>query len=327
MKKRRLGVKGPEVPAIGLGCMGMSIQYGEIDEDKSIDTIQYALDIGLNLLNTADMYGNGRNETLISSAIESRRNEVIINTKFGNVINPDGSRSKNGRPEYVRQACDKSLQRLRTDYIDIYSQHRVDPEVPIEETVGAMARLIEAGKVRYIGLSEAAPETIRRAHKESPITCVETEYSLWTRDVEAEILPLCEESGISLIPYAPLGRGFLTGTIKSSDDLNEADRRRAHPRFFEENIKKNKVKVAIIESIAEKNGLKPAQIALAWVLSKNNQIVPIPGTKHRKYLDENIRAIDVNLTDEEIKLLEKTFPAGETVGERYPVGEMKHLGL
>ncbi len=327
MKKRRLGVKGPEVPAIGLGCMGMSIQYGEIDEDKSIDTIQYALDIGLNLLNTADMYGNGRNETLISSAIESRRNEVIINTKFGNVINPDGSRSKNGRPEYVRQACDKSLQRLRTDYIDIYSQHRVDPEVPIEETVGAMARLIEEGKVRYIGLSEAAPETIRRAHKESPITCVETEYSLWTRDVEAEILPLCEESGISLIPYAPLGRGFLTGTIKSSDDLNEADRRRAHPRFFEENIKKNKVKVAIIESIAEKNGLKPAQIALAWVLSKNNQIVPIPGTKHRKYLDENIRAIDVNLTDEEIKLLEKTFPAGETVGERYPVGEMKHLGL
>jgi len=327
VKKRRLGVKGPEVPAIGLGCMGMSIQYGEIDEDKSIDTIQYALDIGLNLLNTADMYGNGRNETLISSAIESRRNEVIINTKFGNVINPDGSRSKNGRPEYVRQACDKSLQRLRTDYIDIYSQHRVDPEVPIEETVGAMARLIEEGKVRYIGLSEAAPETIRRAHKESPITCVETEYSLWTRDVEAEILPLCEESGISLIPYAPLGRGFLTGTIKSSDDLNEADRRRAHPRFFEENIKKNKVKVAIIESIAEKNGLKPAQIALAWVLSKNNQIVPIPGTKHRKYLDENIRAIDVNLTDEEIKLLEKTFPAGETVGERYPVGEMKHLGL
>jgi len=327
VKKRRLGVEGPEVPAIGLGCMGMSIQYGEIDEDKSIDTIQYALDIGLNLLNTADMYGNGRNETLISSAIESRRNEVIINTKFGNVINPDGSRSKNGRPEYVRQACDKSLQRLRTDYIDIYSQHRVDPEVPIEETVGAMARLIEEGKVRYIGLSEAAPETIRRAHKESPITCVETEYSLWTRDVEAEILPLCEESGISLIPYAPLGRGFLTGTIKSSDDLNEADRRRAHPRFFEENIKKNKVKVAIIESIAEKNGLKPAQIALAWVLSKNNQIVPIPGTKHRKYLDENIRAIDVNLTDEEIKLLEKTFPAGETVGERYPVGEMKHLGL
>ncbi|MEE2999858.1 MAG: aldo/keto reductase [Pseudomonadota bacterium] len=327
MKKRRLGVEGPEVPAIGLGCMGMSIQYGEIDEDKSIDTIQYALDIGLNLLNTADMYGNGRNETLISSAIENRRNEVIINTKFGNVINPDGSRSKNGRPEYVRQACDKSLQRLRTDYIDIYSQHRVDPEVPIEETVGAMARLIEEGKVRYIGLSEAAPETIRRAHKESPITCVETEYSLWTRDVEAEILPLCEELGISLIPYAPLGRGFLTGTIKSSDDLNEADRRRAHPRFFEENIKKNKVKVAIIESIAEKNGLKPAQIALAWVLSKNNQIVPIPGTKHRKYLDENIRAIDVNLTDEEIKLLEKTFPAGETVGERYPVGEMKHLGL
>ena len=327
MKKRRLGVKGPEVPAIGLGCMGMSIQYGEIDEDKSIDTIQYALDIGLNLLNTADMYGNGRNETLISSAIENRRNEVIINTKFGNVINPDGSRSKNGRPEYVRQACDKSLERLKTDYIDIYSQHRVDPEVPIEETVGAMARLIEEGKVRYIGLSEAAPETIRRAHKESPITCVETEYSLWTRDVEAEILPLCEELGISLIPYAPLGRGFLTGTIKSSDDLNEADRRRAHPRFFEENIKKNKVKVAIIESIAEKNGLKPAQIALAWVLSKNNQIVPIPGTKHRKYLDENIRAIDVNLTDEENKLLEKTFPAGETVGERYPVGEMKHLGL
>jgi len=327
MLKRKLGSQGLEVPAIGLGCMGMTIQYGELDDEKSINTINYALDVGLNLLNTADMYGNGKNETLIASAIKGRRQEVILNTKFGNVVNPDGSRGISGRPEYVKEACDKSLQRLKTDYIDIYSQHRVDPEVPIEDTVGAIARLVEEGKVRYVGLSEAAAATIRRAHQETAITCVETEYSLWTRDVEEQILPTCQELGISLMPYAPLGRGFLTGSIKSTDDLIEGDRRLDHPRFSDENIKKNMIKVGEIETIAEKNGFKPAQIALAWVLSRDDLIVPIPGTKHRKYVDENIRATDIILTDEQIQTLEKAFPIGETSGERYPLGGMKTLGL
>jgi len=327
MLKRKLGSQGLEVPAIGLGCMGMTIQYGELDDEKSINTINYALDVGLNLLNTADMYGNGKNETLIASAIKGRRQEVILNTKFGNVVNPDGSRGISGRPEYVKEACDKSLQRLKTDYIDIYSQHRVDPEVPIEDTVGAIARLVEEGKVRYVGLSEAAAATIRRAHQETAITCVETEYSLWTRDVEEQILPTCQELGISLMPYAPLGRGFLTGSIKSTDDLIEGDRRLDHPRFSDENIKKNMIKVGEIETIAKKNGFKPAQIALAWVLSRDDLIVPIPGTKHRKYVDENIRATDIILTDEQIQTLEKAFPIGETSGERYPLGGMKTLGL
>ena len=327
MIKRKLGSQGLEVPAIGLGCMGMSVEYGELDEDKSIDTIQYAIEIGLNLLVTSDMYGNGRNETLISSAIGNSRMEILLSTKFGNIINSDGSRGINGRPDYVREACEKSLQRLKTDYIDIYSQHRVDPSVPIEETVGEMARLVEEGKVLYIGLSEAASETIRRANNEFPISCVETEYSLWSRDVETDILPTCRELGISLVPYSPLGRGFLTGTIKSSDDLSEKDRRRDHPRFFEENIQKNKAKVEVIEILASKNGLKPAQIALAWVLSQHDQIVPIPGTKHRKFLDENIRAIDIILTEEQKKELDNAFPLGETSGLRYPSSQMNKLGL
>ena len=327
MIKRKLGSQGLEVPAIGLGCMGMSVEYGELDEDKSIDTIQYAIEVGLNLLVTSDMYGNGRNETLISSAIGNSRAEVLLSTKFGNIINSDGTRGVNGRPEYVRQACERSLERLKTDYIDIYSQHRVDPDVPIEETVGEMARLVEEGKVRYIGLSEAAPETIRRANNEFPISCVETEYSLWSRDVETEILPTCTELGISLVPYSPLGRGFLTGTIKSSDDLSEKDRRRDHPRFFEENIQENKAKVEILEILARKNGLKPAQIALAWVLSQHDQIVPIPGTKHRKFLDENIRAIDIVLSQEQKKELNNAFPLGETSGLRYPSSQMQNLGL
>jgi len=327
MLKRKLGSQGLEVPAIGLGCMGMTIQYGELNDEKSINTINYALDVGLNLLNTADMYGDGKNEALIASAIKDRRQEVILNTKFGNVVNPDGSRGISGRPEYVKEACNKSLQRLKTDYIDIYSQHRVDPEVPIEDTVGAIARLIEEGKVRYAGLSEAAAATIHRAHQETAITCVETEYSLWTRDVEEQILPTCQELGISLMPYAPLGRGFLTGSIKSTDDLIEGDRRLDHPRFSDENIKINMIKVGAIETIAEKSGFKPAQIALAWVLSRDDLIVPIPGTKHRKYVDENIRATDIILTDEQILALEKAFPIGETSGERYPLGGMKTLGL
>ena len=247
MQKRLLGGQGLEVPAIGLGCMGMTIQYGELDDQQSIEAIHYALDVGLNLLITADAYGNGKNETLVASAIKDRRTEVILSTKFGNSRTSDGkggfTSTVSGRPEYVMEACEKSLQRLNTDYIDIYTQHRVDPDVPIEETVGAMDQLVKEGKVRYLGLSEAAPETIRRAHHETPISCVETEYSLWTRDVEAEILPTCQNLGISLMPYAPLGRGFLTGSIKSADDLIEGDRRAAHPRFNQDNIDKNKAKL------------------------------------------------------------------------------------
>ena len=327
MLTRKLGNQGLEVPAIGLGCMGMTIKYGELDDERSIATIHHALDVGLNLLNTADYYGKGKNETLICSAIKGRRPEFLINTKFGNITKRDGSGGIDGRPEYVRHACEASLKRLGTDFIDIFSQHRVDTEVPIEETVGAMARLIEEGKVRYIGLSEAAPETIRRAHKEFPISCVETEYSLWSREVEAEILPTCQELGISLMPYAPLGRGFLTGSIKSVDDLIEGDRRRDHPRFSAENIAKNKTKVSIIEKLAEQSGFKPAQISLAWVLAKDNSIVPIPGTKHPKYIDENIRAVDIILSEAQIKELDNTFTIGDTSGERYPAGQMKKLSL
>ncbi|MBT4939788.1 MAG: aldo/keto reductase [Rhodospirillaceae bacterium] len=322
MRTRKLGSQGLEVPAIGLGCMGMTIQYGELDDVESAATINHALDIGLSLLNTSDAYGKGKNETLIGEAIKGRRDDVIINTKFGNVS--DGT---NGRPEYVKEACEASLQRLGIDHIEIYSQHRVDTEVPIEETVGAMKRLIDEGKVSYLGLSEAAPETIRRAHAEAPITCVETEYSLWSRDVEAEILPTCQELGISLMPYAPLGRGFLTGTIKSADDLIEGDRRSAHPRFAQENIEENNRKVAVIEKIAESRGFKPAQVAIAWVLAQDELIVPIPGTKHRKYLDENVRATDIALLDDQIQQLNDAFPSGETAGDRYPAGQMKRLGL
>ena len=327
MLKRKLGSQGLEVPAIGLGCMGMTIQYGALDDEESIATIHHALDIGLNLLNTSDAYGKGKNETLICTAIKDRRSDILINTKFGQMTKPDGSAGVDGRPEYVKEACEASLKRLKTDFIDIFSQHRVDTDVPIEETVGSMARLVEEGKVRYIGLSEAAPETIRRAHEEFPISCVETEYSLWSRDVEAEILPTCQELGISLMPYAPLGRGFLTGTIKSSSDLIEGDRRRNHPRFSDENISKNKIKVGVIERVAEKSGFKPAQIALAWVLAKDDRIVPIPGTKHRKFIDENIRAVDIVLSEAQIEELDDAFPVGETSGERYPAGQMKKLGL
>lgn len=327
MRTRKLGSQGLQVPGIGLGCMGMTIQYGKLDDVESVATIHHAIDIGLNLLNTSDAYGKGKNETLICSAIKDRRSEVILNTKFGQMTNSDGTGGVDGRPVYVKSACEASLKRLGTDYIDVFSQHRVDTDVPIEETVGAMARLIEEGKVRYIGLSEAAPETIRRAHLESPISCVETEYSLWSREVEAEILPTCRELGISLMPYAPLGRGFLTGTIKSIDDLIEGDRRSDHPRFTAENIAENNAKVAVIEEIAKAGGFKPAQVAIAWVLAQDSMIVPIPGTKHRKYIDENARALDIVFRDDQLKALSNAFPVGDTAGERYPAGQMKKLGL
>ena len=325
MKKRKLGKDGPEIAAIGLGCMGMPVQYGDLDDEQSINTIHHALDVGVNLINSADMYGWGKNEELISIAIKDRRNDVILNTKFGQVRNPDGTGGVNGRPEYVKEACEASLSRLGTDFIDVYSQHRVDTDVPIEETVGAMSRLVEQGKVRYIGLSEASPDTIRRAQKTYSIVCVETEYSLWSRDVEPEILPTCQELGISLMAYAPLGRGFLSGTIRTVNDLIEDDRRRDHPRFSSENMDDNIKKVEVMEEVAEAKGFKPAQIAIAWVLHQDPNIVPIPGTKRIKYLDENIRATDLVLTDEDVDKLVRAFPAGETSGLRYPEPQMKRL--
>ena len=327
MKTRTLGKDGLEVSAIGLGCMGMSLQYGELDDDESIATINHALDQGLTLINTADAYVKGTNEQLIAKAISGRRGDALLNSKFGQVTNPDGSGGVNGRPEYVQEACEASLSRLGVEYLDIYSQHRVDTDVPIEETVGAMARLIEQGKVRYIGLSEAAPETIRRAHATHPISCVETEYSVWTRDVEAEILPTCQELGISLMPYSPLGRGFLSGTIRGVDDLIDGDRRRDHPRFAEENIARNIKKVQVVEDIAAAIGFKPAQVAIAWVLAQDDNLVPIPGTKRRKYLDENIRAVDITLSDDHIETLRDAFPIGDTAGDRYPAVHMTRLGL
>ena len=325
MKTRKLGSEGIEVPAIGLGCMGMTIQYGELDDEQSINTIHHALDIGVNLINSADMYGWGKNEELISKAIKDRRHAAILNTKFGQVRNPDGSGSVNGRPDYVQEACEASLSRLGTDYIDVYSQHRVDPDVPIEETVGAMSRLIEQGKVRYIGLSAAAQNSIRKAHATYQIVCVETEYSLWSRDVEAEILPTCQELGISLMAYAPRGRGFLSGAIRTVDDLIDSDRRRDHPRFSSENMEQNIRKVEVLEEVAVAKGFKPAQVAIAWVLHQDENLVPIPGTKRTRYLDENVRATDLELTDEDAAKLANAFPAGETAGERYPAPQMKRL--
>ncbi|MEE2746599.1 MAG: aldo/keto reductase [Pseudomonadota bacterium] len=327
MKKRKLGANGPEVSAIGLGCMGMTIKYGQLDDEHSIETIQHALDNELNLLNSSDAYGNGKNEELIALAIKNRRSDVVLNTKFGQIRNPDGTMNINGRPEYVKEACEKSLKRLETDYIDIYSQHRVDTTVPIEETVGAMSRLVEQGKILHVGLSEAAAETVIRANKTYPIVCLETEYSLWSREVEEEILPTCQELGISLMPYAPIGRGFLSGSIRSSSDLDEDDQRVMQPRFAQENINKNIKKLEVLEDIASRKGFKPAQVAIAWVLQQDDNLVPIPGTKRTKYLNENMRAIDLFLDDDDLKSLSSVFAVGETAGTRYPAGHMKLLGV
>ena len=326
MKTRKLGSQGLETSAIGLGCMGMTIQYGRLDDKESKATIQHALDTGVTLLNTSDAYGNGENEELIGDAVKGRRERAIITTKFGQVRGGGGS-GVNGKPAYVVQACVASMKRLGVDYIDLFCQHRVDPDVPIEETVGAMKFLVEKGLVRYIGLSEAGPDTIRRAHATHPITCVETEYSLWTRDVEAEILPTCKELGIGFVAYAPLGRGFLSGTIQGVEDLIEGDRRREHPRFRRENIAANLRKVAVLESVAREMRVTPAQIALAWLLAKDPGIVPIPGTKHRNYLDENAAAVDLDLPNGQIARLDAAFKIGETAGERYPPAQLSRLGI
>jgi aryl-alcohol dehydrogenase-like predicted oxidoreductase len=316
-----------EVSAIGLGCMGMSVAYGDRDDVGSIETIHRALDGGVTLIDTADMYGFGHNEELVGKAIKGRREQVVLATKFGNIRTPEGKSGVRGDPEYVLEACDKSLRRLGTDFIDLYFVHRIDPTVPIEDTVGALKTLVEQGKVRHVGLSEASPTTIRRAHATHPLTAVQTEYSLWTRDVEKEVLPTCRELGIGFVAYSPLGRGFLTATIPSRSALGEGDWRRSHPRFSDENIEKNRRLVDAISEIAREHGSSPAQVALAWVLAKGGDIVPIPGTKKSKWLDENIAAVELKLSQSAFEILEDVFPPGVTAGDRYPAAAMKSLGI
>ncbi|KAA0971593.1 aldo/keto reductase [Aureimonas fodinaquatilis] len=321
---------GPDltVSRLGLGCMGMSEFYGTGDDTQSIRVIHRALDLGLTFLDTADMYGVGRNEELVGRAIAGRRNEVVLATKFGNVRGPKGERlGINGRPEYVRTACDASLKRLGVEVIDLYYQHRVDPSVPIEETVGAMSRLVEQGKVRFLGLSEASPQTIERAHKEHPITALQTEYSLWSRDPEPEILPLLRELGIGFVPYSPLGRGFLTGRFRSEADLPEDDFRKGHPRFSGENFARNLKLVDAVSSIARLRGVNPSQLALAWILAQGEDVVPIPGTRQVHNLEENIAATDLILTREEIEELDNIFPPDAAAGNRYAEAGMKSVNL
>jgi aryl-alcohol dehydrogenase-like predicted oxidoreductase len=318
IEKRRLGRDGPEVSAIGLGCMGMSEFYVGGSEAESIATIHHALDRGVTFLDTADMYGWGKNEELVGRAIAGRRDEVFLATKFGNVRGPNGEfLGVRGDPEYVRSACEASLRRLNVETIDLYYQHRVDTNVPIEDTVGTMARLKDEGKVRFLGLSEAAPRTIRAAYATSPITVVQTELSLWSRDAEAEVLPTVRELGIGYVAYSPLGRGFLTGQFKSPDDFPEGDFRKNHPRFQGENFEKNVQLVREVEEMAKEKGCTAAQLALAWVLAQGEDIVPIPGTKHVKYLDQNIDALEVQLSDEDLKRLDQILPPGAAAGERY----------
>ena len=318
MEKRSLGSQGLMVSELGLGCMGMSEFYGTPDEDESIATIHRAIELGVTFLDTADMYGPFTNERLVGRAIADRRDQVTLATKFGNERREDGTRlGVNGRPEYVRKACDASLERLGVEHIDLYYQHRVDPDTPIEETWGAMKELVEAGKVRYLGISEAAPETIRWAHEVHPVTALQTEYSLWSRDVEDEVLPTVRELGIGFVAYSPLGRGFLTGQIQRFEDLPEGDFRRSSPRFQGENFQKNLDLVDRVKEIANEKGVAASQLALAWLLHQGEDIVPIPGTKRRKYLEENITASEIKLTDEDLRRIEEAAPKGAASGERY----------
>ena len=327
MQYRRLGKSSLVVSALGLGCMGMSQSYGTPDDQESVATIHHAIDSGVTMLDTADMYGGGTNEELVGRAISKRRNEIILATKFGNMRMPDGRfLGVNGKPEYVQSACEASLKRLNISTIDLFYLHRVDTGVPIEETVGAMARLIEQGKVRYLGLSEAGAKTIRRAHATYPITALQSEYSIWTRDPEDGILATCRELGIGFVPYSPLGRGILTGQVKSAE-FGPKDFRRMSPRFQGENFQKNLQMVSRIEQIAAEKRCTPGQLAIAWVLAQGEDIVPIPGTKRRTYLDQNLKAMDVSLTPADLKRIDEIAPRGAAVGARYPEEYMSRLGV
>jgi len=326
MKTRALGRQGLRVSAMGLGCMGMSDFYGPASEDEAIATIHEAIDRGVDFIDTADVYGPHTNEQLVGRALRGRRDRVVLATKFGNLRSADGKwLGIDGRPEYVRQACDASLQRLGVDHIDLYYQHRVDRNTPIEETVGAMAELVRAGKVRYLGLSEAAAATIRRAHATHPISALQSEYSLWTRDPEAEILPTLRELGIGFVPYSPLGRGFLTGRFRGDEDFRDNDFRKQHPRFQGDNFTSNRALVDRLRAVADARKITLGQLALAWVLSRGDDVVPIPGTTTRKHLGENVAAADIALTADDLARLDAAAPVGAASGARYPEGGMRSI--